>query len=177
MNRFLWDLRHAGPWDRRTPDGVVGGPYVAPGRYAVRLEIGSWSHTELLEVRIDPRVTADGVTQADLEEQAAFSLKVRDAITEARRLAERLRDASEKAKADGAASPKVQELRDRLVTTRGAYPQPMLIDQLASIARMVGQADQKVGRDAYVRFEDLLKEVRSLQGETQPLVGPTSNRP
>ncbi|HEY2941243.1 MAG TPA: hypothetical protein VGN09_02305, partial [Vicinamibacteria bacterium] len=170
MNRFLWDLRYAGA------QGGSGGPYVAPGRYEVRLSIGSWTETRPLEVRIDPRVAADGVSQADLEEQAAFSLKVRDAISAARRLAERVREAREKA-ADAAAAARLQDLHDKLVTARGAYPQPMLIDQLANVARMVGQADQKVGRDAYLRFEDLSKELRSLEAEAQPLVGVSPTTP
>jgi hypothetical protein len=37
---------------------------------------------------------------------------------------------------------------------------------------MVGQADQKVGRDAYVRLEDLTKELRALEAEAQALVTP-----
>ena len=69
------DLRHSG----------ADGPMVAPGKYQVRLTAGSWSDTKPLEVKIDPRVTADGVTQADLEEQTAFLLKVRDAMSEAAR--------------------------------------------------------------------------------------------
>jgi photosystem II stability/assembly factor-like uncharacterized protein len=171
MNRFLWDLRHAGAWDRRSPDGAPGGPYVAPGRYQVRLSVGAWSQTQPLVVRIDPRVAADGVTQADLEEQAAFSLKVRNATSDARRLAERVREAREKAEGDGAASAKLQQLLDRLVTARGAYPQPMLIDQIGNVARMLGQADQRVGRDAYIRVDDLMKELRALEAEAAKRVG------
>ncbi len=165
MNRFLWDLRYAGAWDHRNPEGGPGGPYVAPGHYQVRLSSGAWSQTQPLLVRIDPRVAADGVTQADLEEQARFSLKLRDATSDARRLAERLRQAREKAEGDAAASARLQQLHDRLVTARGAYPQPMLIDQIANVARMVGEADQKVGRDAYARLDDLLKELRALEAD------------
>jgi photosystem II stability/assembly factor-like uncharacterized protein len=166
MNRFLWDLRYAG-------GPGAAGPYVAPGRYEVRLSLGSWTQTQPLEVRIDPRVTADGVTQADLEEQAAFSLKVRDAIGDARRLAERVREARDKPQAPA----RLKEIHDALVTARGPYPQPMLIDQLANVARMVGQADQKVGRDAYVRFEDLSKELRALDAETRALIGTPPGAP
>jgi hypothetical protein len=144
---------------------------VAPGRYQVRLSIGSWSRTQPLEVKIDPRVTADGVTQNDLEEQAALSLRIRDAISQVLKLAERVGDARDKAADDRAASTRLQQLHDKLVTGRGAYPQPMLIDQLANIARMIGQADQRVGRDAYVRFNDLLKELAVLEAEVSMLIG------
>ena len=37
----------------------------------------------------------------------------------------------------------------------------MLISQFQNIARMVGQADQKVGKDAVDRYNDLMKELRS----------------
>jgi hypothetical protein len=41
----------------------------------------------------------------------------------------------------------------------------MLIDQFSAVARMLGQADQKPGRDAYERFEDLAKELEALKTE------------
>ena len=44
-------------------------------------------------VKIDPRVAKDGVTVADLAEQTKFALKVRDALAEARQLAQRVRQA------------------------------------------------------------------------------------
>ena len=119
-NRYVWDLRHSG----------ADGPMVAPGEYQVRVTAGSWSDTKPLEVKIDRRVTADGVTQADLEEQTALLLKVRDAMSEARALSAMVRDSR-------------KDFYDKLVTAEGPYPQPMLIDQLSNIARMVGQADQK----------------------------------
>jgi hypothetical protein len=40
----------------------------------------------------------------------------------------------------------------------------MLLNQLQNIQRMIGQADQKVGKDAYDRFNDLMKELKELQG-------------
>jgi photosystem II stability/assembly factor-like uncharacterized protein len=140
-NRFVWDLRHGDD-----------GPLVPPGSYQVRLTAGGWSDTKPLRVRIDPRVAADGVTQADLVEQTAFLLKLRDAIRDARVLSEKLRDTR-------------RDLYDRLVTASGPYPRPMLIDQLSNIQRMVGQADQKVGKDAYERFSDLTKELKAIQAE------------
>ena len=40
----------------------------------------------------------------------------------------------------------------------------MLIDQLANVVRMVGQADQKPGRDAFLRYEVLHQVVVTLAG-------------
>jgi photosystem II stability/assembly factor-like uncharacterized protein len=159
LNRFVWDLRYAGP------EGGGAGPLVLPGRYQVKLSVGDWSQSRSLDVRIDPRVAADGVTQADLQEQLDISLKVRDAISEARRLAARIRQARDRVKDDAEASKKVQALFERVVTALGVYPQPMLIDQFSNIARMINQADQKVGRDAFIRYDDLMKEMTAIKSE------------
>jgi hypothetical protein len=157
MNRFVWDLRYPGP------EGGGAGPLAVPGRYQAKISSGDWSATRWLEVKIDPRVAADGVTLADLKEQLDISLKVRDAISEARRLSARIREAREKMKDDQAAAKKLQDLLGKVVTATGIYPQPMLIDQLSNIARMIGQADQKVGKDAFIRYEDLIKEMAAIK--------------
>ena len=38
---------------------------------------------------------------------------------------------------------------------------------------MVGQADQKIGKDAIDRFNDLMKELQTLQSELKQVGGPT----
>jgi hypothetical protein len=161
-NRFLWDLRHEGAFGS-------AGPLVVPGSYQVRLSVGEWSQARPLDVRIDPRVAAEGVTQADLQEQLDLSLKVRDAIDEARALAAKMTGARQSMRSDTAASKQLQALIGRVVTADIVYPQPMLIDQLSNVARMIGQADQKVGRDAFVRVDDLLKEMAAIKAELAKL--------
>jgi hypothetical protein len=161
-NRFVWDLRHAGA------PGAAG-PLVVPGSYQVRLSAGEWSQSRPLEVRIDPRVAAAGVTQADLQEQLDLSLKLRDAIADARALGSKLTAARQSAQPGAANAKALQGLVERVVTADVVYPQPMLIDQLSNIARMIGQADQKVGRDAFVRFDDLMKELAAVKAEAAKL--------
>jgi photosystem II stability/assembly factor-like uncharacterized protein len=177
-NRFLWDLRYAGP------AGGGAGPLVVPGTYTVKLTAGSWSATRTLTVKVDPRVAQDGVTQADLEEQLDLSLKIRDAITEARALQQRLARAMERAGVKPPPAPgpgesptrmqyahPLQALWARLVTAGGPYPQPMLIDQFANIARMIGQADQKPGKDAWDRYNDCVKELNAIRAEVEKIAG------
>jgi hypothetical protein len=154
-NRVRWDLRYAGTAD--TP-----GPLVAPGTYQVRLSLGEWAQSRPIEVRVDPRVAASGVTQADLQEQVDLLLKLRDAMGDAQAVAARLRAAGDAARADAARGKAVQALVDRLVTANIVYPTPMLIDQLSNVVRMAGQADQKPGRDALLRYEDLMKELAAI---------------
>ncbi len=176
MQRFVWDLRYPGP------NNGAGGPMAPPAKYAVRLTSGSYTATRNFELKADPRVLKDGVTQADLDEQFAFLIKLRDALADARRLQQRVEDAMKKAdvKLPPAAPPGVRPLDlkfdhplqrawAQLVDMPGPYPQPMLINQLQNVQRMVGQADQKVGKDAIDRFNDLIKELETLKGEVAKL--------
>jgi hypothetical protein len=161
-NRFVWDLRYGGA-------AGAPGPLAVPGTYQARLSVGEWSQTRPLEVRIDPRVAAAGVTQADLQEQLDLALKVRDAIADARTLGARLTAARQALKPGTPNARALEALVARVVTADIVYPQPMLIDQLSNVARMIGQADQKVGRDAFARFDDLTKALAAVKAEAAKL--------
>jgi hypothetical protein len=170
MHRFNWDLRYP------AVEGVRGGggPFVLPGTYRVRFSAGGVSETKALEVELDPRLAADGVTIADLKEQLELQTKLGEAMAQGRRAAARLRETREKLQRGGgspAAVRAIESLEARLVTAGGSYPQPMLVDQLANVARMIGQADQRVGRDAFLRYEDLRKELDALLAEADKAVG------
>jgi hypothetical protein len=140
-------------------------------------------------VKVDPRVPRDGVTQADLEEQVSFQLKVRDSLSDARRLQQQVEEALKKAgvPTPGPAVPgttpattkyahPLQGLWARLVDMPGIYPQPMLINQLQNVARMIGQADQKIGKDAVDRYNDLVKELQALQAQFKQATGSTTQQ-
>src|SRR4051812_24222202 len=169
MNRFVWDLRYAGGpaatgSDTEGGGGGGGGPLVAPGTYKARLTAGGVTRTESLTVKIDPRIAKDGITAADLAEQTKFSLKVRDALAEARQLSQRVRQAIEAKRGDAG---RLQGISERLVTKSGPYEDQMLIDQLSNVSREVGQADQKIGASAYERFNQLMKEWTSLKADAE----------
>src|SRR5206468_7812890 len=168
MNRFVWDLRYAGgaagPSDGEGGGFSGGGPMVPPGSYRARLTADGVTKTEPITVRIDPRVARDGITVADLAEQTRFALKVRDALAEARALAQRVRGALDGKTGDQA---KVQEISARLVTKTGPYEDQMFIDQLSNIGREIGAADQKVPASAYERFNELMKEWASIKADAE----------
>src|SRR6185295_5490001 len=144
--RFVWDLRYpggpAGGGDGEGGGFGGGGPLVAPGSFKARLTAGGVTKTESFAVKIDPRVAKDGVTSADLAEQTKFALKVRDALAEARQLAQRVRQAIDAKRGDAA---RLQSISDKLVTKSGPYEDQMFIDQMANVGREINQADQKVG--------------------------------
>jgi hypothetical protein len=79
LERAFWDLRYEGATRIRPAkidSGDPGkGPMVLPGSYTLRLSVDGQSSTTPVEVRLDPRVD---VPRADLEQQLAFSLALRD---------------------------------------------------------------------------------------------------
>lgn len=187
MQRLTWDMRYPGPWGPNTPNGGAGGPIAAPGKYTVRLTAAGQTQDRSFELKADPRVMRDGVTQADLEEQVSFQLKVRDAISDARRLQQQVEQAMQKAgikppqPAPAGVRPMdlkfehpLQKLWATLVDMPGPYPQPMLINQLNTVSRMVGQADQKIGKDAVDRYNDLMKDLSAVQNEFKKVAGTTT---
>jgi hypothetical protein len=185
MQRLTWDLRYPGPWTAATPEGGFGGPMVPPGKYSVRLTAGGQTITRTFDLKSDPRVASDGVTDGDIAEQVKFQLQVRDAISDARKLAQSIEQAMSKAGlkpqlAPGApgSSPgstkydhALQQLYAKVVDTPGIYTQGMLISQLNNIQRMITQADQKVGKDAYDRYADLVKELAAVEAQLKKLSG------
>jgi len=183
MQRITWDLRYLGPWAPNTPEGGFGGPIVPPGKYSVRLTSGGQTITRTFDLKSDPRVAADGVTDGDIAEQVKFQLQVRDAISEARKLQQSIEQAMQKAglkpmldPGNVGSSPSttkydhpLRELYAKVVTTPGIYTQGMLIDQLSNIQRMITQADQKIGKDAYDRYADLIKEMQAIEAQLKKL--------
>lgn len=182
MQRFTWDMRHVGPWTVSAPNGAGTGPMVAPGKYTARLTTGGQTQARSFELKVDPRVPRDGVTVADLEEQTTFLLKLRDTISDARRLQQSVEEAMKKAgaaplpqavpgstPAQATFAHPLQALYARIVDQGGIYPQPMLLSQLQNVQRMSGSADQKVGKDAVDRLNDLIKEMQALQTEFKQL--------
>ena len=145
--------------------GFAGaGPMVPPGAYRARLTADGVTKSEPITVKIDPRVARDGITAADLAEQTHFALRVRDALAEARALAQRVKTALD-AKAGDAA--KLQDVYARLVTRTGPYEDQMFIDQMSNISREIGQTDQKVPASAYDRLNELLKEWASIKADAE----------
>ena len=79
-NRFVWNLR--GPDAKKAKDivvdeGMIEGPVVPPGRYAVKLTVGGQSLTQPLTVGNDPRVATP---TADLVVQYALALRIHASI-------------------------------------------------------------------------------------------------
>jgi photosystem II stability/assembly factor-like uncharacterized protein len=151
LNRFVWDLRYDN-----------NGPLVVPGKYQARLSAGDWSQTQTITVKLDPRLTKDGVTQADLVEQLTLNLQLLDTLAEARKLVQQIDEALKQPGGAEASVARLRDIRQQLVTAPGAYPQPRLIDQLQALSRMINGADRKVGRSAVQYLQELKKRSAEL---------------
>jgi hypothetical protein len=137
---------------------------VPPGQYVLRLTSGSWQQQQPLEIRLDPRLVADGVTAADLELQYRFNRRLRMAIADARAFTTAVEAAL--AKTSGPARAGLERIHQQLVDERGvAYPRPMLNAQLSAVSRVANVADARPNNDTIRRLDDLEKELAALKAE------------
>ncbi len=157
LNRVAWDVRHS------------SGLSAPPGAYRVRLKVGDATETQPFNVLIDPRIAAEGVTAADLKEQFDHNMRMRDLTVAVSQLLGRVRG--------GLASPHADKLRpiyDQLVNTPEGvrYSKPGLRAHIQYLAGMTTAVDQKIGRDAVERYQELKKELDALKLEVDRLLGP-----
>jgi hypothetical protein len=93
LNRFTWDMRYP---PAKTFEGMVlwsgntQGPEAVPGAYSVRLTADGKTAAEKLILEKDPRL--DSVTIADLAEQFALALKIRDDLTQSNEIVIEVRE-------------------------------------------------------------------------------------
>jgi hypothetical protein len=87
MNRFTWDMRYEGatvfPGMIMWAAQPQRGPAAPPGSYSVRITANGETKTRQFTLGIDPRLVADGISDAYLQEQFKLSVQVRDRVTAA----------------------------------------------------------------------------------------------
>jgi hypothetical protein len=87
LNRFTWDMRYEGavvfPGMIMWAAQPQRGPAAPTGNYSVRITANGETRSRDFTIALDPRLMAEGITEADLLEQFKLSLRVRDKVTEA----------------------------------------------------------------------------------------------
>ena len=153
LNRFIWDMTYPGPAGAGGGGGFGGrgGVMAAPGNFTVRLTANGITSTQPLVLKADPRITRDGITQAMVEQQLAFNLKVRDLVSESNVVAEQLRAA------------KRADLDAIFFTPPVRYSKPGLQAHITYLYSEQLSADQRVGRDAQQRYTELRKALEQLK--------------
>ena len=167
INRFVWDVRNE--------QGVT----LPPGQYQVRLKSGIETFTQPLNVLIDPRVAADGVTVADLQEQFDHNMRMRELVSGVNQLATRVREAHDKLLKSATVDPttlnRVNALASKLLTEPVRYGKPGLQAHVIYLAGMTANVDQKIGSDAIERYAVLKKEFEALRAEVDQVLGSNSS--
>lgn len=165
-NRFVWDVQHR---------SGLGAP---PGRYQVRLTVDGQTFTQPLRVLMDPRLAEEGITEQDLREQFAHNLRMQAMVEEVNALVNRVRQALSRLEgATGAEAQRARELQavaEKLITPPIRYSKPGLQEHIRYLASMTRSVDQKVGRDAYQRYDVLRRELDVLTAEVNRILGPGS---
>ncbi|MDX1314253.1 MAG: hypothetical protein R3356_02020, partial [Eudoraea sp.] len=172
-NRFKWDMRMMGPWNKSKNRRFRNGPMVMPGKYQASLNTpGNKTIAFEFEIVADPRVLESGVTEADMKAQYDLQLKVRDKMSEVLQLQDDLEQdlkKLEKAKslsdADKEKKSAIEKALAQLKTKQGIYEQPMLAAQWRYLHSMINQADQLPGKDAYDRYEELSEILEKIRSE------------
>ena len=100
-----------------------------------------------------------------------MGIKIRDLQSRAKQLAHNLNQQKKRLQKDKNRNEKeltdLSDLESKLVTTKGRYQQPKLLAQLNYLAYMLKAADQRPGKDAYDRYEELKIQLESLIVEVQ----------
>lgn len=179
FHRVMWDLRTYGPPSSgRRPSR---GPRLIPARYRLILTVGDIEYKGSMELLPDPNLVADGLTFEDYKEQFDLSVQIVDLIGEATKLStdinnvfSELNDKKESGKKLSKKESKLLEavigLRDQMITADQTYPQPMLNQQLQYLYSMVSSTDQKPGKDAYIRYNELKEMLLSVSTGFEELV-------
>lgn len=170
LHRFQWDMRHHGSWDAKKSKRYASGPMVSPGTYTIRLSVDGEILEESFALRLDPKVEANGVTLADVQQQEATALEIIALLSEVKKMGQQLKDAQKKLQNEKVLNAdqqkqldELEELEKTLVTAKGTYRKPMLIDQVNYLYGLVRRADQVPGQDVYDRLRELKAEKVKLE--------------
>ncbi len=160
MHRFRWNMRLPGAWHEDEDDRFGGGPLARPGTYTVRLTAGNTQSEQRFELLTDPRVLAQGTTEADIDAQVDLQLRLVALLSAARQLEKSLADEKQALEdngdgLDGMGRERlalIDEVLAELKTEDIIYPQPMLTRQIDYLYDMISTADQAPGQEAMDRF-------------------------
>jgi hypothetical protein len=168
------------------------GPASPPGKYSVRVSANGETKTRDFTVGIDPRLVADGITEAYLHEQFKLSSQVRDRVTEANtavirirglrdQVNERLKKVAERRRAeiqkiaDGLLKPlaaveeEIYQVRNRSSQDPLNYP-IRLNNKIAALMGIIESADHRPTDQTYEVFKELSAELEKQLQQMQTTV-------
>ena len=182
MHRFVWDLHYPSEGGGRGRGGQAalaamfgfgGGPWVVPGDYTVKLNVGGATAQETLTVKMDPRVK---VSQQDLQAQLelaerilAKTAEVNAAERQAANVLRQLNSIAPKVASKKAVAEDVNAVEEKISTVLGTQAGsplalssgPEIVDrttlryvsgELGQLERVVESADVAPSTDAVTAF-------------------------
>lgn len=189
LNEFKWNLRYPGAtsfegmiiWSGRPQLG----PFAPPGTYQVTLKTGGQQETKPLAIKLDPRLK--GVTEADVKEQFALAMDLRnktsqanEAVIKIRKIKKAMTEATRK---DTKLMDKLSAIEESLYQVKNQSSQdPLnfpikLNNRLASLWRSVETGDAKPTAGAYQVTEELTKELRGHLAALETLLASKELKP
>ncbi len=181
INRFTWDMRYEGavvfPGMIMWAAQPQRGPAAPTGKYTVRVTANGDTKSRDFNITIDPRLVAEGVTEADLMEQFRLSLRVRDKVSEANQAVIAIRNVRDQInqrlqKVSGRRKNEIQKLADAVLVPLTAVEEeayqvrnrsgqdPLnypikLNNKIAALAGVVESADHKPTDQSVEVFNEL----------------------
>ncbi|MDT0607595.1 VPS10 domain-containing protein [Croceitalea rosinachiae] len=170
LHRFAWDLRTKGAWHKEKKRRFKDGPMVLPGNYHVQLTVGDTALKQRFKILMDPKVESQGLSHQNLEVQQRMQRQVLDLLSEARQFEASLEKEikglkKQTTKENTDIQSKKESILASLKNAEGAYPQQMLLSQIAYLQYAVGSADQVPGKDAQLRLAELQKQLKALKAQ------------
>jgi photosystem II stability/assembly factor-like uncharacterized protein len=209
INRFTWDMRYEGatvfPGMIMWAAQPQRGPAAPTGKYTVRITANGETKARDFNIAIDPRLVAEGITEADLMEQFKLSLRVRDKVTEANQAVIDIRNVREQInqrlqKVSGRRKNEIQKLADAVLVPLTAVEEeayqvrnrsgqdPLnypikLNNKIAALAGVVESADNKPTDQSVEVFNELstqldaqLQKMRETLSKQLPLLNAALKR-
>jgi hypothetical protein len=153
------------------------GPAAPPGRYSVRITANGTTTSRDFNVTVDPRLVADGISEADLLEQFKLSVRVRDKVSEANQAVIDIRSLRDQVtqrleKVSGRRKNEIQKLADAVLVPLKAVEEeayqvrnrsgqdPLnypikLNNKIAALAGVIESADNKPTDQSVEVFNEL----------------------
>ncbi len=181
INRFTWDMRYEGstvfPGMIMWAAQPARGPAAPTGKYTVRITANGDTKSRDFNIAIDPRLVAEGISEADLLEQFALSLRVRDKVSEANQAVIDIRNVRQQIherlqKVTGRRKDEIQKLADSVLLPLTAVEEeayqvrnrsgqdPLnypikLNNKIAALAGVIESADNKPTNQSVEVFNEL----------------------
>ena len=150
IRKSTWDLRyHLGNGEQD-----FQGPKVAPGTYKVALTYGEEVREKEFELKLNPALEESGITLEDLLEQESLALEVARLLLTIQQEIKQLERKTESSINNQKKEQFTKQL-DELRKGPKRYDKPMLREQVEYLLEMISTNPQKIGKDAFERYDKL----------------------